>query len=694
MHTMTARKIHVFDWAAPIFMFLLWVSPGYAATVEARNVTISVSLETAARPGSTIWAAIHQVIRPGWHTYWQNPGMAGLPTSINWILPQGIKAGSILWPTPERIVTGGIVDYGYRNQVTLLVPLAIASNAAPGSLPAQADISWLVCAEMCIPEEAKIDIDLSKPAGIPALFAEARAALPKPFRGFANAIYDEHTLNLNLTDPVFAGTKPEAVQFFPTTAGAIDYAARQQVRISGNELVLSVARPPQAQRINALAGILILDRARSFQIDAAAHPRAIKAAAMPAKGHDAIVSVMAAVLFAFAGGLVLNIMPCVLPVLAMKALALTRSDGDSRSLRRDGTFYFLGVLAAFGALSGGLLLFKAGGAAIGWGFQLQSPILVFWLALLMAAIGFNLLGAFELPLGFAGLGEDLTRGAGGRGAFFAGVLAALVASPCTAPFMGAALGYALIQPGMIAIAVFLSLAVGFALPMFLLAFAPSLVRLIPKPGLWTTRFKEFLAFPMFATAIWLAWVFNRQTGPSGVLLGLSIAMGLVFASWLLPFFTMLVRRIAALAAVAGLVALSFGFRTEDGAEKAGWARWSPQAVDEARRAGRPVMVDFSAAWCVTCLVNERLALSDSEVAERLGKDRVVTLKADWTSRDAAITTELEHYHRAGVPLYLLYSADVASDAIVLPQILTPGLVMKELNLLKRHNPVHKAGDQS
>jgi len=647
---------------------LLCVPATAADTVHIDHVTLSISLESPAKPGSTVWAAIRQVIAPGWHTYWRNPGDSGLATSMSWVLPKGVTVGELQWPAPERFATGPIVNYGYKDEATLLVPLTFARDTAIG--PVQARVFLLECAQMCIPEQATLDLNLGKAS--PAIFAKARAALPRAFAGSARVAVDAKTLVLTLSDPVLAGIRADAVRFYPATMRAVDYDDLPTAHIEGNTLTWKVAQPAHIKPFHTFDGVLDVPGVGAFAVSAM--PTAVPVAPPPRA--DGLTLVEAALL-ALLGGLILNLMPCVLPILSMKALALAQSGGSSRILRRDGAFYFGGVLATFAVIAGTLLLLKAGGAALGWGFQLQSPLVVFALTLLMVAIGLNLLGAFEVPLSLAGVGNDLTRAEGGRGAFFTGALAVLVASPCTAPFMGTALGFALTQPAASAFVVFFALGTGFALPFAALAFTPALIRLVPKPGPWMVRFKEFLAFPMFATAIWLFWVLDQQVGSTGIAIALSVALGLAFLLWLLPLLGKWPRRVVGVASLAALVAL--GTRIQTVQPDSDWASWSSEAVADARAAGRPVFVDFSAAWCVTCLVNERVALSDAGVAARFRRDRVVTLKADWTNRDAAISAELGRYGRSGVPLYLLYLPDSQRHAVILPQLLTPAMVLKALN---------------
>jgi len=652
--------------------FVLMFAGGAAAqtSVRADHVTLDAALDSAAQPGATVWVAIRQVIEPTWHTYWRNPGDTGLATSIVWSLPKGVTAGEPQWPAPERFTTGAIVNFGYRNAVTTLVPLHFARDAAiTGS--AQAKLFLLECQEMCIPESVTLNLDLHDTPGSTALYNDARAAMPKPFNGVARLSVELTTIGLTITDQALSHANPRTVQFFPATIGAVDYDARSEVHISGDTLIWKTSRAPRATRLNLLEGVLSVPGVGAYAITAAT-----RAAPQPAPA-GADMTLIEAAFMAFLGGLILNLMPCVLPILSMKALALSQSGESTQALRRDGVFYFSGVLLTFTSVAGILLVLKAGGAALGWGFQLQSPLVVFALALLMAAIGLNLIGVFEVPLSLAGVGDRFTRAEGGQGAFFTGVLAVLVASPCTAPFMGTAIGYALTQSGAYATIVFLALGTGFALPFTALAFAPKLVHLIPRPGVWMIRFREFLAFPMFATAIWLSWVLSEQVGTTGLAVALSAGLGLVFLFWLLPLLKVWPRRVVGAVGSAALVALTL--QIGGTAPAAQWQSWSPEAVQDAQRDGKTVLVDFSAAWCVTCLVNERVALENPDVVAGYQKHGVVLLKADWTNRDSAISAELDRYGRSGVPLYLLYPAHRQGRATVLPQILTAGIVLSALD---------------
>jgi len=674
------RRANLFNLIALIVLSAVIMSGKAQAADSAKTERVELSLvvESAPKPGNTIWVAFIQRIRPHWHTYWRNAGESGLPTTIDWTLPPGVEAGAIVWPTPQRIDVGPIVNFGFEGEVALLVPLTLSRDMPVGAkLPVSAQVSWLVCEEICIPEQAQVDLDLNAARPEPDAFVKARAALPKSWPGQVSAQLRGPNIDLILRGP----NQPtlHRAYFFPDKEDVVEPGPKPKWKATSSALTISLPRPVQSTVPERLSGVLDLGGAGAFEIADVA----ISGAGPKPADPDAVVSVVQAALFAFLGGLILNLMPCVLPILSMKALSLTQTGGDRAELRRDGLFYLFGVLACFGAIAGTLLALKAGGAAIGWGFQLQSPPVVLVLALLMVAIGLNLSGLFEVPLSLAGLGQDLTQTGGGRGAFFTGVLAVLVASPCTAPFMGAALGFALTQPAPAAFAVFLALGAGFAAPFTGLAFSPALVGLIPRPGPWMVRFKEFLAFPMFATAIWLIWVLAQQTGPGGVMVALSAALAVAFLCWIVP---KLAAPWGQLVAVLGLCLLAFvvwqveqapepsSLTTQD---KNGFLPWSLAAVAQGQADGRPVFVDFTAAWCVTCQVNERVALATDEVRAKMIEGNVLLLKADWTRNDPLITAELARFGRAGVPLYLLYPAG-GGEPQVLPQILTPGIVATAL----------------
>lgn len=644
---------------------------GALADTSSEHVRVTALLEKPLHPGQTVWVAIRQDIEPGWHTYWRNPGDAGLATSLQWDLPKGVSAGAISWPAPEVFRDGTVTDFGYAKEATLLVPLTAASDA--NIAPAHLTVSYLVCQHMCVPGEAKLDLDLKRSAAT-NLFAAARKNLPATFTGKAAFSLSSHQLHLDLDAPLFAGADAKAITVFPAVARLVADGAQPKIIVQGSHLIWSAAAAEGATSPKSFEGLVGIAGKGTYAF--LASPGA-PIAALPASPNKDAMSLWAAMVFAFLGGLILNLMPCVLPVLSMKAFALARAGADYASARREGLVYTAGVMTTFAVMAAVLLTLKAGGTSLGWGFQLQSPAVILLLALLMTALGFNLIGAFELPLGFAGVGDHLAQSGGAKGAFFTGALAVIVASPCTAPFMGAALGFALTQPAWSAALVFLALGLGFAAPFTALSMIPALTALIPKPGLWMNHFKQALSFPLFATAIWLLWVLGQQSGNGAIAVALGLCLVLVLLFWL----HQVVRGVVAyLFPVAGVVAIAAGItlvsaNAASTAQKT-WQSWSPDAVASAEAAGHPVLVDFSAAWCVTCLVNERVALHDPQVEAQLKARGVVTLKADWTNPDPVITAALHKFQRDGVPLYLLYQPNGRVE--VLPQLLTPGIVLSAL----------------
>jgi thiol:disulfide interchange protein DsbD len=685
-----------------------------------------VAMTRWAAPGSTAVVAIRQKIQPGWHTYWRNPGDSGGPTTLAWTLPQGVAAGDIVWPLPDRQRLQGLVNYGYEDAVYLPVPIEIPATARPGAtLPLTVRALFLVCSdEMCVPDELTLRLDLPMREGAAPLTATHGAAItrvleqaPGPAGITARATLREGVITLTATGGPLAGQDPGPSYFFPFEGGVIDHAAAQTGSWGpqGLTLVITGGGKTRAGGLTGPVEGVLATSSGSFEIragpgeplagatgsgDLAALSEGATAqpgAATPATGWATFAQ---AALFALLGGLILNLMPCVFPILAMKAAALAASAHDPRHARRDGLAFLAGVLATFLMLAGALLALRAAGEAVGWGFQLQSPPVTAGLALLMLAVALNLSGVFYVGAGLQGAGSGpLSRLPGGVGAFFTGVLAVVVAAPCTAPFMAFALGAALIMPWPMALAVFLMLGLGLALPFVLVSLSPGLLRRLPRPGAWMERLKGLLAFPMYATALWLAWVFGRQTGadPLGLLFvaGVLAALGL----WLIgtgqaerglgrrgvlhltagAVVLLLAGTATVLAARAPVVApQAAGAPDGEAAGRLDGAAWSPQAVEAARAAGRPVLVNFTADWCVTCKINERTSLSSPEVKQALEATSAVYLVGDWTRRDDAITAELQRHGRSGVPLYLLYSP--GSDAPrILPQLLTGGLVVEALN---------------
>jgi thiol:disulfide interchange protein/DsbC/DsbD-like thiol-disulfide interchange protein len=674
-------------------LFALSALPAAAQIDEAPKVQARLIPETdAVKPGGTLTVALEEDIRSGWHTYWSNPGDAGAPTIIQWTLPPGWRADAIQWSYPQREPVGPLMDYGYEGKPWFLVDLHVPADAAPGEIHLNAAVSWLVCREVCIPEDTTLGLAVfvdpkpSPPDAVAAEeFAAARAKLPAaspwPMRYASDG-----GLRLYVKAPALAGgARPVDAAFFPDEPGEIKDAAPQMLGFAKDGLLLGLQAGDRLAKLHALDGLLVLTSAdKSVQ---ALRVHAVPGAA-PAMQGGAALGIWFALAFAFIGGLVLNVMPCVLPVLAMKALSLA-SSAERGKARGEAFAYSIGAIASFAVF--GLLIvgLRAAGVAIGWGFQLQEPVVVAGLALLMFAVGLNLSGLFEVDAIAAG--GALTERGGLIGAFFTGVLAVAVAAPCTAPFMATAIGYGFTQSAPIVLAVFVVLGLGFALPFLLLGLVPALRRLLPKPGTWMLRLKQILALPMYGAALWLFWVLSKQVSTNG-LLAMAAAVVLVGGSLLAYGKTRQsldgLRRAGTLIAAVGLlgafVALIVIERDAkpDEAVTSRYAGMKAEPYSAARLgallgARRAVFVDATASWCITCLVNEEAALSRPAVRAAFAKNHIALLIADWTNRDPQITKLLDAHGRSGVPLYLYY-APGAAEPLVLPQILTPDIVLQAL----------------
>jgi thiol:disulfide interchange protein DsbD len=684
-------------------------SPPQSSVVKTENIRAELVSEVSeVKAGEPFWVGLHFTIKPKWHTYWKNPGDSGLPTEINWKLPAGAKADPIVWPAPTFFDIGGVINYGYHDDVVLLTRITPPDDAS-GPLVLDADANWLVCEDVCIPEEGKFSLSLpvgpiAKPADADtrALFDKARRTVPMespwPAR-FGLSKAGDPTLVIDAK-----GLKADTIRdayFFPAEWGPVANMAKQSASVTADGIRIPLKKgDAKAAAPQQIAGTLVLtektdggEQRQAFDIVAKNDPAVAAAAPLGAVGRESI-SLVQALLFALLGGLILNLMPCVFPVLAMKAAAFARLAGHERgAMRRDGLAYTAGILVAFAAMAAVVVAIRASVGDVTWGFQFQSPIFSLLIAYLFFVVGLNLAGMFEIAGSFAGVGQSLTAKGGVTGAFFTGVLAVVVATPCTAPFMAAALGFALGQPAPQTVAVLLALGLGLALPYLALSMTPALQRLMPRPGLWMDRLRQFLAFPMFASAVWMIWVLTQQTGPDGVIYALGGMVLIAFAIWLMRISSAgtigsWLRRGVAAAAV--LLAFAAVLKLEDGPAAAssaggpsqgvsfeGWERFSRERMTEAAAAGKPVFVDFSAAWCITCLVNERVALETPAARKAFEQTGTVKLKGDWTNRDPEITGLLKELGRAGVPLYL-YWAPGAPSPKILPQVLTEASVIAEL----------------
>lgn len=671
-----------------------------SAPVRSERVTATLVSDTdAAQPGTPLRLGLRLRLAPGWHTYWRNPGDAGAPPELELRLPDGATAGPIAWPAPQRLPEGPVMTHGYIGEV--LLPVTVQPAPSGGSLHVEASATWLVCERICVPEEGSFRLDLpagtARPSAEAALFADADARTPRPLPFDARLAADG---TLAVTGAELTPATVRDAWFLPAEPGVLDHAAPQAVRVTNGGLRLALKPGAEFDRAAALGGVLaIRDGSGQDAYYAVDAPRGavpdVAGPAVTAVTADAAVgaeSLPRLLLFAVLGGLLLNLMPCVFPVLAMKAVSFAKLSGAARGAVRMGALsYVAGVLVAFAALGGALLLARQAGSAAGWGFQFQSPVFVAAMAWLLFGTGLNLSGVFQVGSSLAGTGQGWASRGGHWGSFATGLLAVVVATPCTAPFMGAAIAGALAAPPAATVAVFLAMGLGLAAPYALLAAAPGLAGALPRPGPWMDTLKGALAFPMYAAAAWLVWVLSLQAGPGGVLAAGAGMVTLGFAAWLLGLAQQADgrwRRVGQAGAIASaLVALAMlpGLRdaapvpaqAAETAQDAGTEAFSPSRLAALRAEGRPVFVNMTAAWCVTCLVNERVALRPEPVRRAFRDRQVAYLKGDWTRGDPAITGFLREHARDGVPLYVFYPP--GGQPQVLPQILTERTILDQLD---------------
>ena len=658
-------------------------------------------------PGKQVWVGLQIAHQPDWHTYWKNSGDSGLPTVLEFKLPAGIDPGEIAWPTPKKIPIGTLANYGYEGTVLLPVPLTVAQNFNGTQLDIKLKAAWLVCKKECIPQEG--DFALSIPAKSStainaAAFQAAFDASPKPLKTNASLIeVAGNTLKISLSDlPATLTGKPLA--FFPETGNVIEPAAKWTQGWQGNVWTAQVPLSGQRTESPAVMPVVVALDKTAYRIEApvkgewpkvaaaAQVPPALEAAlkanassgAAPIQAPATALTFWAALLGAFIGGMILNLMPCVFPVLAIKVVSFVNVK-DQRTRVATGLAYTAGVTLSFLALGALLLGLRAAGEQLGWGFQLQSPAVVAGLAVLFTLLGLNLAGLFEFGNFLPGRVASLQAKNPTIDSFLSGVLATAIASPCTAPFMGASLGYAVGLPAAQALAVFGAIGLGMALPYFAASAVPAVARALPRPGQWMVTFKQLMAFPMFATVVWLVWVLGQQSGidGAGALLGLLVLMTLAIWALTLKGRTRTAIATLSIAAFAGGI-WSIGpniTKLQDiGAPSAqsanGWQAWEPGRVDQLTASGQSVFVDFTAAWCVTCQYNKKTTLSNAWVLADVAAKKVVLLRADWTRRDPAVTAALTQLGRSGVPVYVIYKPGRAP--VVLSEILSVEDVRAEL----------------
>lgn len=680
------------------------------AAAPARVTATLVAADTSVQPGTPLTVALRLEHAPKWHTYWLNPG-TGLPTSLTWKLPPGWTAGPIQWPAPRVLhdSKNNIVGQGYEGDLLLPVTLTPPRDAAPGgTVTLQAAAEWLMCEDICVPGSAQLTLTLpvtaAAPVAEPTWGPRIRAVVTGLPRADASwtlaASRTAQTVTLSVR-PARPGLPAPRKPHFFTADGLIAYDQPQVAAEDGQggwKLTLPVASdgPADAKR---LTGVLTTEGSwvaggelRGLLVDAefAAAP-----AARPPGGEARLTAPVAAtglggtLLLAFLGGLILNLMPCVFPVLGIKILGFVNQAGHQRGkIVAHGLVFTLGVLLSFWTLAGVLALLRASGDQLGWGFQLQSAGFVYALAVLLLVFALNLSGLFEFGLGATAVGGELQMKSGLTGSFFTGVLATVVATPCSAPFLAPALGAALAVSTVESFTIFTAIAVGLSAPYLLLSIFPQAVRVLPRPGAWMETFKQLMAFPLYATVGYLVWVLAAQTseeGFRGVLLSLvAIALAAWFyGRWCTPGAKPGRRRFGLAAMVAaGVFGLWLGWPRDAAAEaKAGaqvtWEAWSPEAVTRLRAEGRIIYVDFTARWCATCQTNKKLVFGSEEVRRYFADRKIATLRADWTNQDPRITAELARYQRSAVPFNLIWLPGREAP-IILPEVLTPAIVLDAL----------------
>ncbi len=671
--------------------------------------------------GSSFFIALRLQLPDQWHLYWRNPGDSGIPPSAEFTAPEALEIGAAHWPKPEVIPYDFLTNYGYSGDSYVLYPVTIDDAITADALTLTAKATWLVCKEICIPESANLSLTLPVASeGSPAEKASAPgihnaiASLPTIWRHDAvytrksvadgDTIYSfELSWPRDQTDPI--GVVWESVsdiKVFTHESGVVDHAAPQIWAREGNTVRIDV---PAGSVIpsDALDATIAFDGPEGGgsyffaafgntnnaghleRSDAAERSEISRRPDGLARNDGASdITLLSALLFAFLGGIILNLMPCVLPVLSLKALSLSKcGEKDRRAVRAQGLSYTAGILFSFAIIAGILIALQQAGQAVGWGFQLQEPGFVIALAYIVFAVGLNLSGALEVHTSFGDAGANLTQGTSVRASFFTGMLATLVATPCTAPFMAGALGYAITQPPALALAIFLTLGLGLAFPYLLVSYVPSFQKLLPKPGAWMEGFKQFLAFPMYLTAAWLVWVLALQSGADGVLWALAGMIAIAYLGWSLGRGHGMITRWITLILVAGVVlhsvkqqeTLSYTQAMLESIEV------EKEAFSEARlnallREDKPVFVYGTAAWCITCKVNERTTLNTRDVQEAFEENDVTVLRADWTNRNEPIRKYLERFGRNGVPIYVYYAP--GEEPVLLPQILTPGIVLEAI----------------
>ena len=647
--------------------------------VDASDSRIEILTEsTSITPGDELLIGFKFTLNPGWHTYWENPGDAGEGASIKWNLPNDVSASEILWPGPQRIPVEPLMTFGYEDEVVLLTKI-YTSEATIVPLNLNALVSWYTCKEICIPQEAEVSIPIKlgnkTPSVSKAILDQTLEEVPIQFEGTyrVQRLEDSYILQGQLENQ----DQYDSIYFFPKDYGLTDYTKDQFYEINKDSFSLQIKAAEIEIENRTFEGVIAINKGEAVSFIEINYP-------LKAKPISQEFNIFTLIFFAFLGGLILNIMPCVFPILSIKILRFVEQSGDSTyKTIQQGLLFSLGVIVSFLAIAALLVSLKSGGESIGWGYQLQSPIVVSLLVYLFVVLGYIFMSNMVLGTSLARL-SSISLGKGDSiESFLTGVLAVIVASPCTAPFMGSAIGFALLQPSFYSVLIFLGLGIGFSLPYLVLSAKPSLLSFLPKPGQWMETFKQFMAFPMWASALWLLWVLSSQVNNQEVIQVLLGSLLIIVGLWLveknnsktnwirwivrLPFILLLIFSL-------WLIPTSYSDLDES---KQNQLAYSPQLLEDLREENALVFLNFTADWCITCKVNESVALKTSKVRKLLTDKDITYIEADWTRKDPVISSALEEYGRTGLPLYLLFPSK--GDPLILPEILTEDILLSYLS---------------
>jgi len=688
--------VRIFRTLLAVIGLSLSLASAQAAHTQARLVLSDES----ARAGETVLVGVHLKMEPGWHTYWKNPGVAGMATKIEWQLPSGITAGEIQWPIPEKLPPEEVITYAYENEVVLLVPLKLAADVKPGALELSAKVSWLECKEQCIPANATVQASLNvgtetKPSADAALIDLWKTKTPRTDKLFSFQSRWEKQVDSDTRTLIIEGSQTsgdtlpiEKAEFLPDASDQFEVQGATEKVPAKSGFALRKTVKEFSQWPARISGVIVIEgngQKNGFEMNEPVSGKVSASTAVPAAASKAARPLALMLLYAFVGGLILNVMPCVLPVIALKVLGFVgEARNDPRHVRKLGVVYTLGVLVSFMVFAIIVIALRTAGKKVGWGFQFGDPRFLVVVTILVVLIALNLFGVFEVNLSGKAMGTAAELGSkrGYAGAFFSGILATVLATPCTAPILGTALGFAFLQSSSTVVTlIFLMVGVGLALPYLVLSLQPAWLKFVPKPGLWMERFKIALGFPILGAGIWLftlaPGVLDREhTFWFGMFL-----VALAAAAWIWGQFVQRGSRRRGLAMtlsvlLAGTVGAYAYFQPSPQIE---WQSWSPTAVAKAQAEGHPVLVDFTADWCSTCQVNKKLAIEVPSVRAKLKQIGSVNLEGDYTRLPDAITDELNRYDRAGVPLVLVFPPNTNAAPIVLPEVLTAGIVLNALD---------------